>query len=105
MFRVKNKAIPYVCMYVCTPYHVFYERFTFINHQYPTRFSQNNFAQRKIKLSRNKICYIIMDHVSRKMYLNPFKGNVPRKIVLRNQLKKHSSKYAMGLIIFECTFQ
>ena len=95
----------YVCMYVCTPYRVFYERFTFINHQYPTRFSQNNFAQRKIKLSRNKICYIIMDHVSRKMYLNPFKGNVPRKIVLRNQLKKHSSKYAMGLIIFECTFR
>ena len=33
---------------------MFHERFTDINHQYPTRFSQNNFAQRKIKLSRTK---------------------------------------------------
>ena len=31
-----------------------HERFTDINHQYPTRFSQNNFARRKMKLSRTK---------------------------------------------------
>ena len=35
-------------------YYWFHERFTNINHQYPTRFSQNNFSQRKIKLSLTK---------------------------------------------------
>ena len=44
MFRVKNKTI------TC----VFHERFTNINRQYPTRVTQNNFAQRKIKLSQTK---------------------------------------------------
>ena len=33
---------------------MFHENLTDINHQNPTRFSQNNFAQRKIKLSRTK---------------------------------------------------
>ena len=44
MFRVKNNIT------AC----VLYERFTDINHQYPTRFSQKNFAERKIKLLRTK---------------------------------------------------
>ena len=44
MFRVKNNTILYV----------FHQGFMDINHQYPTRFSQNNLAQRKIKLSRTK---------------------------------------------------
>ena len=41
MFRIKNNTIPYV----------FHERFADINQQYPARFIQNNFSQRKIKLS------------------------------------------------------
>ena len=44
MFRVNNNTIPYA----------FHERFMGISHQYPTRFRQNNFAQRKIKLSQTK---------------------------------------------------
>ena len=44
IFSVKNNTIPYV----------FHERFTSINHQYPTRLSQNNFSQRKIRLSQTK---------------------------------------------------
>ena len=44
IFSVKNNTIPYV----------FHERFTSINHQYPTRLSQNNFSQCKIKLSQTK---------------------------------------------------
>ena len=31
---------------------MFHEKFTDINHQYQIRFTQNNFAQRKIKLSQ-----------------------------------------------------
>ena len=44
IIRVKSNAIPYV----------FHGRFTHSNYQYPTRFSQNNFAQRKIKFSQTK---------------------------------------------------
>ena len=46
-----------------------------------------------------------MDHVSGTIYLFPFKSNVPREIILKNQLKKHSSNYDMSLIIFEYTSQ
>ena len=45
MFRVKNNTIPQV---------FFHERFTYINRQYPTTFSQNNFALRKIKFLQTK---------------------------------------------------
>ena len=44
MFKVKNKTIP------C----VFQEKFMEVNHQYPTRFSQNNYYQGNIKLSQTK---------------------------------------------------
>ena len=44
MYRVKNKTIPYV----------FQQRFEEVNHQYPTRFSHNNYSQGKIKLSQTK---------------------------------------------------
>ena len=44
MFRVKNNTIPFV----------FHEKFTDINHQYLTTFSQKNFAQHKTKLARTK---------------------------------------------------
>ena len=96
MFRVRNNTIPYV----------FHERFTDINYQYPTRFSPSNLSQRKIELSQTKFAiYHLVDHVSGTVYLPPFKSNVPRKMVLRNELKKHSSNYAMSLIIFIYTSQ
>ena len=49
------------------------------------------------------LLYHLVDHVSETKYLLPFKSNVPRKIVLRNRLKKHSSSYATSLIIFKHT--
>ena len=89
MFRVRNNTIPYV----------FHERFTDINYQYPTRFSQSNLSQRKIELSQTKFAiYHLVDHVSGTVYLPPFKSNVPRKMVLRNELKKHSSNYAIQFL-------
>ena len=93
MFRVKNN----------TTRNVFHERFTNINHLCPTRFSQNNFTQRTIKSSRTKFGISSRGPLLGTIHLLPFKSNVSRKIVLRNQLKKLSSNYTMSLIIFEYT--
>ena len=64
------------------PY-AFYERFTDINHRYPNRFYQNIFAQNKLKFPRTKFA---------------ISSCGPR-------LKRHSSKYAVNLIIFNYTSQ
>ena len=48
--------------------HAFHERFTDINHQYPNRFSQDKFAQRKIKLPRTK--FNIMSRTTLSLKIN-----------------------------------
>ena len=53
---------------------------------------------------QNLLDYLV-HHLSKTKYLLPFKSNVPRKIVFRNQLKKQFSNYAISLSIFEYTSQ
>ena len=81
-------------------YYWFHERFTNINHQHPTRFSQNNFSQRKIKLSLTKFATSSRGPRLWSNILTLVQKQCTHKIVLGNQLKKHSSSYAVSLIIF-----
>ena len=66
---------------------------------------QNN---NEIKQQKKEIyiyIYVYIYIYMQKQCTHTYKNNVPREIVLRNQLKKHSSNYAISLIIFEYTSQ